>query len=264
MVFEKGDSNRTRNAYEKILHEKLTSAVLNPHKKNKHISVGRCRHLAIVHGIALPPYKELQDAGFELGQVDRSLWCIPTDCQRFAKKVAEEGFCYGNRCDTCMRLFDDREGAASSSTASYTSSSPTPSSHASITASPRPHPSEDDEELGMDEGDLLLLESSRLVHRVLVTEELMRPSAVPRAQPPRARARAQAAAAAQQQQQKQQQQLQFIKGEYAGGMLLDDATEKLLLEGTAEDALLLGGGEVEVDLAKLGEILAHGRWSSLA
>ena len=116
----------------------------------------------------------------------------------------------------------------------------------------------------MDEGDLLLLESSRLVHRVLVTEELMRPSAVPRAQPPRARARAQAAAAAQQQQQKQQQQLQFIKGEYAGGMLLDDATEKLLLEGTAEDALLLGGGEVEVDLAKLGEILAHGRWSSLA
>ena len=172
MVFEKGDSNRTRNAYEKILHEKLTSAVLNPHKKNKHISVGRCRHLAIVHGIALPPYKELQDAGFELGQVDRSLWCIPTDCQRFAKKVAEEGFCYGNRCDTCTRLFDDREGAASSSTASYISS-PAPSSHASITASPRPHPSEDDEELGMDEGDLLLLESSRLVHRVLVTEELM-------------------------------------------------------------------------------------------
>ena len=66
MVFTKGDSNRCRNAYEKILHDKLPSNVLNVHKKNKHISVGRCRHIAIVHGVALPPYELLSEAGFEL------------------------------------------------------------------------------------------------------------------------------------------------------------------------------------------------------
>ena len=33
--FEKGDSNRCRNAYERILHAKLGSNILNPHKKNK-------------------------------------------------------------------------------------------------------------------------------------------------------------------------------------------------------------------------------------
>lgn len=67
--FEKGDSNRCRNAYEKVLHAQLPSSVLARHKKNKHISVGRCRHLAIVHGVALPPYKLLQAARWELADV---------------------------------------------------------------------------------------------------------------------------------------------------------------------------------------------------
>lgn len=69
MPFTKGDSNRCRNAYEKVLHDQLSSAVLNKHKKNKHISVGRCRHVAIIHGVALPPYELLSDAGFELDGV---------------------------------------------------------------------------------------------------------------------------------------------------------------------------------------------------
>ena len=73
MVFTKGDSNRCRNAYEKILHDQLSSEVLNPHKKNKHISVGRCRHIAIVHGVKLPPYELLSDAGFELEGVSMPL-----------------------------------------------------------------------------------------------------------------------------------------------------------------------------------------------
>jgi hypothetical protein len=38
-TFEKGDSNRCRNAYEKILHQELDRSLLEPHKKNKHISV---------------------------------------------------------------------------------------------------------------------------------------------------------------------------------------------------------------------------------
>jgi hypothetical protein len=76
MPFKLGDSNRCRNAYEKVLHDKLPAAVLKPHKKNKHISVGRCRHLAIVNGVALPPYELLQDAGFELSGV-RELAALP-------------------------------------------------------------------------------------------------------------------------------------------------------------------------------------------
>mmetsp|Transcript_27744 Transcript_27744/g.55829 ORF Transcript_27744/g.55829 Transcript_27744/m.55829 type:complete len:1287 (-) Transcript_27744:417-4277(-) len=103
-AFEKGDSNRARNAYERILHANLESAVLNSHKKNKHISIGRCRHLAIVHGVRLPPYEELSQVGFSDKQVPDKLWCVPTDCKRFAKKVAEEGFCFGNHCDTCTKL----------------------------------------------------------------------------------------------------------------------------------------------------------------
>ena len=69
MTFTKGDSNRCRNAYEKVLHDRLSSATLNAHKKNKHISVGRCRHLAIVYGVPLPPYELLSHAGFELDGV---------------------------------------------------------------------------------------------------------------------------------------------------------------------------------------------------
>ena len=34
-AFEKGDSNRCRNAYERILHAQIESDVLNLHKKNK-------------------------------------------------------------------------------------------------------------------------------------------------------------------------------------------------------------------------------------
>ena len=130
--FEKGDSNRCRNAYEKVLHEQLSSSVHNPHKKNKHISVGRCRHIAIVHGVALPPYELLQDAGFELSGVDESLWHVPTDCKRFPKKVAEEGFCYNRPCETCVKLFDDQqmETCSAASTTSFSgneTSSPRPS-----------------------------------------------------------------------------------------------------------------------------------------
>lgn len=34
-AFEKGDSNRCRNAYEKVLHAALQRDALAPHKKNK-------------------------------------------------------------------------------------------------------------------------------------------------------------------------------------------------------------------------------------
>lgn len=67
--FEKGDSNRCRNAYERILHSTLPPAVLEPHKKNKHISVGRCRMLAIDHSVRIPTYEALSAVGFSESQV---------------------------------------------------------------------------------------------------------------------------------------------------------------------------------------------------
>ena len=69
--FEKGDSNRCRNAYERILHAALRSSVLEPHKKNKHISVGRCRMIAIDHGVAIPTYEALSAVGFSESMVRR-------------------------------------------------------------------------------------------------------------------------------------------------------------------------------------------------
>ena len=194
--FEKGDSNRCRNAYEKILHDRLDSTVLNPHKKNKHISVGRCRHIAIVHGVELPPYEMLQDAGFELGGVDERLWCIPTDCKRFPKKVAEEGFCYNRPCETCCKLFDDHRletasAASTSSFAGHETPSPRPSD-SPLTTSPRVAPvassssSGDEWDGGEEPLARLMLDSTRFIHSLM---QLPRPGS------PMARARAEAPAA---------------------------------------------------------------------
>ncbi|EOD23502.1 hypothetical protein EMIHUDRAFT_368084, partial [Emiliania huxleyi CCMP1516] len=102
-TFQKGDSNRCRNAYEKVLHAQLARALLDPHKKNKHISVGRCRMLAVNHAVALPSYEELSAAGFDLDAVPRERWAVPDDCLRFVKKIAEEGLCTGP-CRRCASV----------------------------------------------------------------------------------------------------------------------------------------------------------------
>ena len=86
----------------------LTHAVLVP-RASQHISVGRCRHIAILHSIALPPYELLSQVEFDADRVAEEEWCVPADCKRFAKKVYEEGFCYGNPCETCIRLFPDEK-----------------------------------------------------------------------------------------------------------------------------------------------------------
>lgn len=105
----------------------------------------------------------------------------------------------------------------------------------------------------MEEDDLLLLESSRLVHRVLLSEGMLRSHA-----PPSRLASPEVQQAA---------PVNRAFGEQAEeALLLDDATERLLLEGAGRDVSLLGGStglyehepELEVDLAQLGEILAHG------
>ena len=62
--FVKGDSNRCRNAYEQVLRTKLPAKVLDSQKKNKHVSIGRRRMLAINHGVALPSYEALSRVSF--------------------------------------------------------------------------------------------------------------------------------------------------------------------------------------------------------
>ena len=106
-TFEKGDSNRCRNVYEKILRpiSKLTELnVWDTQVKNKrtlwHVSLGRCRMLAINHCVALPPYEHLSRAGFVEADVPREEWCVPADCKRFLKKLPDEGLCT-NSCKTC-------------------------------------------------------------------------------------------------------------------------------------------------------------------
>ena len=135
--FRTGDSNRCRSVYEQVLRAALHTTVLDAQKKNKHVSIGRCRMLAISHGVALPPYEALSRVSFvessthrppptahrppptthhppptthppptahqvsfvEAG-VPREQWSVPTDCKRFEKSVAAEGQCRGF-CKTC-------------------------------------------------------------------------------------------------------------------------------------------------------------------
>ena len=47
--FEKGDSNRCRNAYERILHAELPMGALNVQKKNKVRPRLRTKYLPVVH-----------------------------------------------------------------------------------------------------------------------------------------------------------------------------------------------------------------------
>ena len=102
-TFEKGDSNRCRNVYEQILRAGLPAAILEAQKKNKHVSVGRCRMLAINHRVALPSYEALSKVSFVDARIPRDEWSVPTDCKRFLKKLAEEGLCHG-RCETWLGL----------------------------------------------------------------------------------------------------------------------------------------------------------------
>ena len=69
--FRTGDSNRCRSVYEQVLRVALHATVLDAQKKNKHVSIGRCRMLAINHGVALPPYEALSRVSFVASSTHR-------------------------------------------------------------------------------------------------------------------------------------------------------------------------------------------------
>ena len=110
-TFQKGDSNRCRGVYEQILRAQVPEDDFESQKLNKHVSLGRCRMLAINHRVALPPYEALSRAGFiEIG-VPCEKWCVPIDCKRFKKSFLVEPKCCGP-CRTCgiLQTAGDNDG----------------------------------------------------------------------------------------------------------------------------------------------------------
>ena len=100
-AFQRGDSNRCRTVYARILRAELPAVDIDPQKKNcGRVTVGRCRMLAINYRVALPPYELLSRVAFVESGVKREDWCVPADCKRFLKKLPEEGLCI-NSCKTC-------------------------------------------------------------------------------------------------------------------------------------------------------------------
>ena len=100
-AFQRGDSNRCRTVYARILRAELPAVDIDPQKKNcGRVTVGRCRMLAINHRVALPSYTSLRRAGFDRAKVPRDEWSVPIGCKRFKKSFPEEPTCRGP-CITC-------------------------------------------------------------------------------------------------------------------------------------------------------------------
>ena len=110
-TFQKGDSNRCRGVYEQILRAQVAEDDFESQKLNKHVSLGRCRMLAINHRVALPPYEALSRAGFVAVGVPWEKWCVPIDCKRFKKSFLVEPKCCGP-CRTCgiLQTAGDNDG----------------------------------------------------------------------------------------------------------------------------------------------------------
>ena len=85
-AFQRGDSNRCRTVYARILRAELPAVDIDPQKKNcGRVTVGRCRMLAINHRVALPSYTSLRRAGFDRAKVPRHEWSVPIGCKRIKR-----------------------------------------------------------------------------------------------------------------------------------------------------------------------------------
>ena len=100
-TFHTGDSNRCRTVYEQILRAHVPGKKFDAQKLNKHVSIGRCRMLAIDQSVALPSYEAVSRAGFVGAKVPLDEWSVPTDCKRFKRSREQDGFCSGP-CETCQ------------------------------------------------------------------------------------------------------------------------------------------------------------------
>ena len=100
-AFQRGDSNRCRTVYARILRAELPAVDIDPQKNNcGRVTVGRCRMLAINHRVALPSYTSLRRAGFDRVKVPRHEWSVPIGCKRIKRSFPEEPTCRGP-CITC-------------------------------------------------------------------------------------------------------------------------------------------------------------------
>ena len=98
----KGDSVRCRKVYEEVLRSQLETGVLRRYRQRAtHLAVRQCRHIAIVHNVAFPPYNLLANAGFDVDAVALCEWEVPHECGRSPSKINEEGRCPEGRCVSC-------------------------------------------------------------------------------------------------------------------------------------------------------------------
>ena len=110
-TFQKGDSNRCRTVYERILRAHVPGKEFDAQKKSQRVSVGRCRMLAINYRVALPSYEALSRVRFVVASVPREEWSVPIDCERFEKNLLVETMCRGP-CSTCgiLQTAGDNDG----------------------------------------------------------------------------------------------------------------------------------------------------------
>ena len=98
----RGDSDRCRGIYEEVLQGQLGAAEFRRYRpRAAHLSVGRCRHIAIVHDVELPPFNLLVNAGFNVDAVARYEWVVPDACRRIPRQINKEGRCPEGRCMCC-------------------------------------------------------------------------------------------------------------------------------------------------------------------
>lgn len=84
-----GDSNRARDAAERVLRDALGSVAMKALKQRhtkrgkppiKHLSYGLVRHYAIENGVRLPSTDDLRAVGWDWQRVPEDRWRVPVAC----------------------------------------------------------------------------------------------------------------------------------------------------------------------------------------
>jgi len=103
-----GDSNRCRNAWEKIMKAKLGTTkwkeLMECHALDKHVPIRLVRRYAIEHQVSLPEPCDLRVAHYIFADVPEAQWRVPTSCKGYERQIREHGFCPTSLCETCDSL----------------------------------------------------------------------------------------------------------------------------------------------------------------
>lgn len=109
-------SNQVRSVYEHILKNVLPNDYIKRYTVNKHISIGRCRMIAINESIPLPSEELtkkyiIANKGQSTKNIiaiilsNKQLFVIPSSCDRFEKDVYASGHGFCSRdCESCLEI----------------------------------------------------------------------------------------------------------------------------------------------------------------